>query len=494
MPNQIVLVEQKRDWHKDYPNVQVVAAKDYISDPQYFKLKDAKIINLCRSYRYLSIGYYCSLLAEARKHKIIPTVKTIINLSTKSIYSLNIEDLDVEVHKILDKAANGKSRTEHEIHISFGTCDQPEFSELARQLFEMFPCPLLRVEFELDGKWNIASIKSFGLHHLEDYQRAFFINSFQAYAKKRWYQPRTKKANRFDLAILHNPKEVLPPSDARTLKKFIQIGKKSGINVELIEKRDYSSLLEYDGLFIRETTQIDHYTYRFSRRAEKEGMAVIDDPESIVKCTNKVYLSELLNAHHIPILRTLILKKSDLENLNQIESQIQYPVVLKIPDSSFSRGVFKATTSQELLQIANDLFEDSDLILAQEFMFTEFDWRIGVLNRKPLFACLYFMSKKHWQIVKRTASGHYEAGIFKTIPIEAVPAEVINIALKGANLIGNGLYGVDLKQVGNKVYIIEINDNPNIDAGVEDQIAGDALYQAVIDEFIRRIELLKSRQ
>ena len=51
---------------------------------------------------------------------------------------------------------------------------------------------------------------------------------------------------------------------------------------------------------------------------------------------------------------------------------------------------------------------------------------------------------------------------------------MLNTALKAANLIGDGLYGVDLKQIGKKVYVIEVNANPNIDAGMEDQILKDA--------------------
>ena len=60
-----------------------------------------------------------------------------------------------------------------------------------------------------------------------------------------------------------------------------------------------------------------------------------------------------------------------------------------------------------------------------------------------------------------------------------------------AALIGNGLYGVDVKQNDEGVYVIEINDNPNIDAGVEDGILGAELYQAIIDEFLRRLNLRK---
>ena len=49
--------------------------------------------------------------------------------------------------------------------------------------------------------------------------------------------------------------------------------------------------------------------------------------------------------------------------------------------------------------------------------------------------------------------------------MEHAPSAVVSTALKAANLIGDGLYGVDIKQVGRKCYVIEVNDNPNIDAG-----------------------------
>jgi len=57
-----------------------------------------------------------------------------------------------------------------------------------------------------------------------------------------------------------------------------------------------------------------------------------------------------------------------------------------------------------------------------------------------------------------------------------------------ANLIGDSLYGVDVKQVENKFYVIEVNDNPNIDAGVEDATLKDELYFRIMRVFLRRIE------
>jgi glutathione synthase/RimK-type ligase-like ATP-grasp enzyme len=71
---------------------------------------------------------------------------------------------------------------------------------------------------------------------------------------------------------------------------------------------------------------------------------------------------------------------------------------------------------------------------------------------------------------------------------------VVRTAVKAADLIGDGLYGVDLKQVGRQCFVIEVNDNPSIDAGYEDQLLKDSLYDRVMEVFVRRIERQKERR
>jgi glutathione synthase/RimK-type ligase-like ATP-grasp enzyme len=69
-----------------------------------------------------------------------------------------------------------------------------------------------------------------------------------------------------------------------------------------------------------------------------------------------------------------------------------------------------------------------------------------------------------------------------------VPPVVLDMALAAARAIGDGLYGVDLKQFENQCRVIEVNDNPNIDAGIEDEILKDELYRRVMEYFLRRCE------
>ena len=168
MADHIILVENPTDWKASFPNLPIVAAKDYLSKPEYSSAgRNLRVLNLCRSYRYLSVGYYCSLLAEARRHRVIPSVRTLNDLSRKSIYSLDIEDLDDHVQQVLGKPRPGFTATAFELDICFGQCAAKELQDLARQLFDAFRSPLLRVEFRLQGKWRIATIKSLHLQSLK---------------------------------------------------------------------------------------------------------------------------------------------------------------------------------------------------------------------------------------------------------------------------------------------------------------------------------------
>ena len=231
--------------------------------------------------------------------------------------------------------------------------------------------------------------------------------------------------------MLYDPNEKMPPSSPASIKHFARIAEKLSVDVEPITKRQLAELAEYDGLFIRETTSIDNHTYRFARRAWQEGMPVIDDPISMIRCTNKVFLMELLelqpgaDAADRHACRTAATCTKAMDELG-------LPLVVKIPDGSFSRGVHKVNTPEEFKRIADELFEETDLLLAQKFLPTEFDWRVGVLAGEPLFVCQYRMARGHWQIVKHRADGSSREGGFRTFDLDQAPRELIDIAVRAA--------------------------------------------------------------
>ncbi|EIL97582.1 MAG: RimK family alpha-L-glutamate ligase [Rhodanobacter sp.] len=486
MTRLVIVVEKASDWGSYYPSVDVVSAMDYLREPVGADDERTHVINLCRSYKYLGTGYYVSLLAEARGHRVMPSVRTINDLRRRSLYGLDIDDLNQKLTHFLP--AGGRDTTDFGTLVYFGETAYPALQDLARQVFEMFPCPLLRIEFERERVWQVASIKPVGLHTLDDAQEDGFATALDSFSRKLWRKPRVRKRSRYDLAMLVDPAEQMPPSNRKALKSFVAAGRELGIEVDPIGKNDYQRLAEYDGLFIRETTASDNHTYRFAHRAEKEGMVVMDDPTSILRCTNKIFLNDLMVSRKLAVPHTEILYRDDSRGMKEVVERLGFPLVLKIPDGSFSRGVVKVEDEAALAAAASSLFQHSALLLAQEFVYTEFDWRIGVLNREALYACKYYMSRGHWQIYNHGAKGTAKSGGFETIPVRDAPTEVVKLALKATNAVGDGLYGVDLKQVNGKPVVIEVNDNPSIDAGVEDVYLGEDLYRRIMQEFLRRME------
>jgi len=264
----------------------------------------------------------------------------------------------------------------------------------------------------------------------------------------------------------------------------VRAARAEGLAPTLIDKEDFGRLAEFDALFIRETTSVNHHTFRFASRAEAEGLVVIDDPISILRCTNKVYQAELFLRHGIPSPRSMIVHR---DNQNHLLERLGSPCVLKRPDSSFSQGVVMAATESELHQHLESFLAKSELVVAQEFVPSAFDWRVGVFNRRPLYVCKYFMARGHWQIQESQGSRR-RYGKVKALPLDEAPGEVLVLATKAAGLIGDGFYGVDLKQIDGRVMVMEVNDNPSIDAGMEDAVLKDELYRAIMRGFVERLE------
>lgn len=455
----------------------IVPAKDYLSSENYYN-KSVRVINLCRSYEHQTIGYYASLLAHARDHKPIPSVDSIQGVSNTSLSKLISQDVHEEIqHSLKDIKAD-----EFALSLYFGQNMAKCHANLAKKLHGLFPLPMLRFYFEYKKQWQIKEVKTIGIEDVPEHHMEFMQASAESYlSKKRFHQWR-KKQRYHDLAILVDNNEPNAPSNKKALDIFANIGESMGLNVDFIEKNDCKTLAEYDALFIRATTSVNHYTYHFSRWAEQENLVVIDDPQSIVKCSNKVYLAELMRSHQILTPPTIFISKYDKEM-----PKIDFPCVLKRPDSAFSHGVIKLEDEKALQKSLSQFFKISDLVLVQPFIPTEYDWRIGILDNKPIFACRYFMAQNHWQIYNWDANNEKKEGAHETVPIHEVPDAVLKTALKCTRLIGDGLYGVDIKSHGDNHYVIEVNDNPNIDYGIEDEILGESLYEQVMNVFLQRI-------
>jgi glutathione synthase/RimK-type ligase-like ATP-grasp enzyme len=489
MFNWVILSSRMSDIDHAATSHKVLATRDYLTRPELFRGMRPNIINLARSYSYQSRGYYASLLAGARGQRVIPSVETIIDLSARKLYENAIPELEDALNRACGKATGGKPAERPDaIRIFFGFTADQRLERFGRLVFDWFRAPYLDVTVKDNGTWlSIPKIALGSTAKLSGAEKTFFFDCLARYTGRQWRDAKVKTPARYSFATLVDPGEALPPSSIASLKHWARIAARMGVEVEPIGRKDLSRLANYDALFIRETTSISNHTYRFARRAQQEGMPVIDDPVSMIRCTNKVYLDELMSANGIPVPRTIMIAGAD--DLEKAADSLGFPMVLKIPDSSFSRGVSKVGSMEELRVLATTWLEDSDLLIAQKFMPTSYDWRIGVLGGKPLFAVQYLMAKKHWQIIKHdTGNGKPLEGGFRSFPLASAPPLVVDTGLRAARCIGDGLYGVDLKETEDGVFVIEVNDNPNMEHGIEDQAEKDEVWTRLTNWFIERLD------
>ncbi|UCF36589.1 MAG: RimK family protein [Acidobacteriota bacterium] len=489
MRKTLLVVENPANWPLQITGVEVVAARSYLADERFSKMRRAFIINLCRSYRYQSVGYYVSLLAEARGHRPIPTTTTIQDLKSTAISRVVSGDLD----RLIERSLAPIKSNEFVLSVYFGQNVAKRYERLSQNLFRLFDAPLMRVTFRKEEEeWEIRSITAIAASEIPEAHRPYVIQFAEEFLTRNRRASSRRTVARYDLAILWDPKQpLMTASDERAIRRFTRAAEALDMSVEIITRDDYGRIAEFDALFIRDTTNVHHYTYRFARRASAEGLVVIDDPESILRCTNKVYLAELLKRHRIPIPKTIVINSSNTE---EIATELGFPCILKQPDSSFSQGVSKVSTREELKTSLEQLLDKSELVVAQEYMPTPFDWRVGIIDGEPLYVCRYHMARKHWQIIRNTTSGKSESGRVDTMAVSDAPVQVVRTAVKAANLIGKGFYGVDLKQIGKKVVVIEVNDNPSIDAGYEDAVLKEQLYSKLMSVFVQRLDRIKRQR
>ena len=478
----LLVVSNPKKWPLHIPDVEVIAARKYVTEPVFSQLHSIRVFNLMHLHRYQSLGYYVSLLAEARGHKPVPNITTYRDLQTPAMAKMTSADLQ----DLIQQSLKSIKADHFTLSIYFGRNLAKRYDRLCREIFNRFHAHFLRVDF-VRGKenWVLQNINTINIHDVPQSHYSFIEETAARYFKSGGYRGKKLKPLPYSMAILHDPKAEDAPSNPAALKKFVRAGQKMGIDCELITKDDFGRLSEFDALFIRETTSVNNHTFRFSRCAEAEGLVVIDDPQSIIRCANKVYLAELMAHDHIPTPKTLTVHR---DNIDMVPHLLALPCILKQPDSSFSAGVLKVNTAQELQLHAEQMLGKSELIIAQEFLPTEYDWRIGVLEHRALFACRYYMAKNHWQIIRRDRSGRKFEGRADTLSVDQVQQDMIRLALKATQSIGSGFYGVDIKQVKDKFYVIEVNDNPNVDVGVEDELLKNDLYLDIIRVFRRRIE------
>jgi len=286
-----------------------------------------------------------------------------------------------------------------------------------------------------------------------------------------------------DIACFVESYNFLDSDEVLALERFKEAAISRGHSFEFITKRSLQRIPLYDALFIRATTDPSYTAYIASKIAWENGLRVLDNPRSIEVCGNKIHMYKLLERAGVKFIPTLYLVKEEIhqKTVEDVFDKLGCPVVLKAPYTSFSKYVEKTASYDGFRRICKRFFRRSDVIVAQKFMPTSFDWRVGVLRNEIIYLCKYTIPSGRWKHgTKVRGSNRIIWGSTKTLFKEDAPAALKKLALSACETIGDGLFGVDLKEIDGDFTVVEVNDNPSIYAKEEDRKNPD-VYSKIID-------------
>ncbi|MCA9490526.1 MAG: RimK-like ATPgrasp N-terminal domain-containing protein, partial [Myxococcales bacterium] len=497
----------------ELPGVRVVDAETYLEGGPEVSGTGVTVVNLCRSWRYLSRGYYVSLLAEARGQEPMPTVHDIEGFLDprsrfRGLHEAGVDVIDPEEARARLKASKAAGRdlgdgevppirvweqadivfrapqsTEIvDLVVVLGHTDTPGMSRLAARVFRAWPFPVLDVRAVRENqKWRVFAVQPRRLARVDATVRDRLLVALEEGPRNATIDTAPKKRS---VAVLFDPTDPYRASTPETIERLERVFRRRGLRLETIGTDDLDRVGEHDGLFVRSVTGLDKPAWRFAVRADALGMPVIDHPQDTVRCSNKVYLYELLKRASLPMPTSKVFGAGT--TYEEVASSLGTPFVVKLPDGSFSAAVHRIASPEDYAHHVPGMLKRSPLVLAQSFVKSEFDWRVTVLDGRPLFVCRYHMVPGHWQI-RSIAGAQVRYGRVESIPRDKAPSDVVKVACKAASLIGEGLYGVDLKVGPDGPLVIEVNDNPNLDTGYDDVEDGDSIYDDIVTWFEKRL-------
>ncbi|MCX7820261.1 MAG: RimK family alpha-L-glutamate ligase [Brevinematales bacterium] len=287
------------------------------------------------------------------------------------------------------------------------------------------------------------------------------------------------------IAIFTERSSLRRSGELNALFRFREVAIELGHTLDFIFKDDIKYFKNYDAIFIRALTDPLNNSYVVSRLAELNGIKVLDSSRDIRICSDKVNMYSHLKKANVPFPETLFLNKEELtiENAKDILEQLGMPVVLKAPNSSFSAYVDRAYKPEDVIKIGKKFFRRADLIIVQQYMPSKFDYRVVMLNGKIISVVKYVMNGNAWRIVDQDENGKTIQCDVEGVDLENVNTNLLEVARNAGNSIGKGLYGIDIKEIDGEFYVIEVNDNPNIDSGLEDQ-KSPKIYEWIIKYLI----------
>jgi len=261
-------------------------------------------------------------------------------------------------------------------------------------------------------------------------------------------------------------------SESYETKKLIEEFKKQDFKVRVVNPQDVDIFVDRDDrksilvdgksrplpdfVIPRTGSGTTYFIKAIIRHLERLGVILINGSNSIDTVKDKLYTQQILGESNLPVPKTLLVRHPI--NIDFVEKNINFPVIVKTLSGSFGAGVFLAETKKQLEQLLKmaEITKPSYNIIVQEFIKDSWgkDLRVFILNGKVI-GCM----------MRQATDGDFRANI--TRGGEGIPYQITEdiewLGGESARLLGLDIAGVDLLFDEGNYRICEVNSSPGFE-------------------------------
>ncbi len=274
--------------------------------------------------------------------------------------------------------------------------------------------------------------------------------------------------------IYHRPVDKSDPS-SHGVRRFLESAEKHGVDLDVVSPEEVDLVVTRDdrkGVFLRGNhvalpdfvlprtgSGTTYYTLAVIRHLERLGVSSFNSSSSIETVKDKLYSLQILAQSNFPVPRTMLARFP--VDLNVVEKQVGFPVVVKTVSGSQGQGVYLCDDHEKLHELVEEIgaSKNSLNIIFQEFIASSRgqDLRVFILGGRAIAA------------VRRVAKdGNFKANISlggEAEPYDLTP-EAEWLAAEVARICGLDIAGIDLLFDGDRFKICEANSSPGF-KGIE---------------------------
>jgi gamma-F420-2:alpha-L-glutamate ligase len=257
-------------------------------------------------------------------------------------------------------------------------------------------------------------------------------------------------------------------SESYEIDRLIEVGKELNIELKVIQpeqvdlivtKEDRKSIL-VDGkqlplpdfVLPRMGAGTTYFALAVIRHLERLGVPCFNNSLAVDTVKDKLYTQQILAQSNLPVPKTMLVKFP--VNIDLIESQIGFPIIIKTLSGSQGKGVFMANDKKSFEDILNliELTNRNMNIILQEFIKSSYgkDLRVFVIGGRAV-ACME-------RVAENSFKANFSAGA--TVNNYELTPEIEWLAVETSKILGLEIAGIDLLFDDNHFKICEANSSP----------------------------------